>query len=356
MKKQKVLKKACNNFCSLFAVIIVLVSLLGINGCSNLDETHRDDKGVWFIEGPETQDLYTVFEAMGYAVAVDRLWQVEIFRRVGRGRLAEVMGSERLDTDIFLRTRGYSAQELQEGFDALDAESKNIINGYVAGLNRRIAEVRNNVLLLPIDFTLLGVLQGFLFLPEEWTPLDVLAWVAQFLRQWDSEAYRMGQIDNAAIYKDLMEKFPNDFQGMFDDLRWVNDPDALTYIEGSGTTAPTLMKVADQSLVKERAQDIPDLRQAAKNMNRTYNNVLENLKKVNAYVKTGSQGWVVSGDKTASGNPILYAGPQMDFTAPPPIFEGSIRAGGLNISGMTITGFPGIVMGRTPHHAWGLQQ
>ena len=341
--------------CNLMIFVLVVAVAVTAFGQTDPVQTTRDDQGVWFIEGPETEDLYTVFEAMGYAVATDRLWQVEIFRRVGRGRLSEIIGSDRLDTDIFLRTRGYSEQELQEGFDALDAESKNIINGYVAGLNRRIAEVRNNVLLLPIDFTLVGALQGFLFLPEEWTPLDVLAFGVQQQRDLDPEASLTGQIDNTAIYNDLMEKFPNDYQGMFDDLRWVNDPDAPTYIDKSGTTASTLMKVVDQSLVKKRAKDIPDLRQVAKKMNRIYNNVVENRKKISAYVKTGCYGWVVSGDKTASGNPILYAGSQIGFSAPPFIFEGSIRAGGLNVSGLTIAGVPGIVAGSTPHHAWAIQ-
>lgn len=355
MRKQKILNKAFRYICGTCALIVALVSILGTSGCSKIDETPRDDKGVWFIEGSETEDLYTIFEAMGYAVATDRLWQGEIFRRVGRGRLSEIMGSDLLATDVFLRTTGYSDQELQEGFDALDAESKNIINGYVAGFNRRIAEVRDTVVLLPIEFTLVGVLKGFRFLPEDWTVLDVLAWVAQFLRDFDPEALLIDQIDNAAIYKDLMEKFPNDFQGMFDDLRWANDPGALTYSDESGTTASTLKQAAKQSLVKKTTQDIPDLRQVAKNMAEVRNNVVENRKKINAYVKMGSYAWVVSGNKTASGNPIIYSGPQMGFTAPPIVLEGSIRAGGLNISGMTIVGIPGIAIGRTPHHAWSAQ-
>jgi len=355
MKNQKVVKKVCNHFCRSCAVIITVVSILATSGCPNIDEIPRDDKGVWFIEGPVTEDLYTIFEAMGYAVATDRLWQAEIFRRLARGRLSEILGSDLLDTDIWLRTTGYSDQELQEGFDTLDVESKSIINGYVAGFNRRINEVRDNVLLLPIEFTLVGALRGFAFLPEDWTGLDVLAWMARFQRDFDPEASNIDQIDNTAIYNDLMEKFPKDYQGMFDDLRWTNDPDALTYIDKSETTASALMGVAEKLLAKETRQNIPDLRDVAKNMGEIRNNIIENLKKINAYVKMGSYAWVVSGNKTASGNPIIYSGPQMGFAAPPIVLEGSIRAGGLNISGMAIAGIPAILIGRTPHHAWSAQ-
>ena len=56
-------------------------------------KTTRDDKGVWFITGSKQDKLYDVFEAMGYAVATDRLWQAETFRRSARGRLAEIFGA-----------------------------------------------------------------------------------------------------------------------------------------------------------------------------------------------------------------------------------------------------------------------
>jgi penicillin amidase len=69
----------------------------------------------------------------------------------------------------------------------------------------------------------------------------------------------------------------------------------------------------------------------------------------------GSYAWAIKGSKTSSGNPIIYSGPQMGFTVPSIIGEGSIRAGGLNVSGMHIAGLPSIVIGRTPHHAWSMQ-
>lgn len=114
------------------------------SGRTSTVKTARDDKGVWFITGSEQDKLYDVFEAMGYAVATDRLWQAETFRRSARGRLAEIFGAFLLDQDELARTTGYSDQELQNGYDSLDKESQDVVNGYVAGFNRRIAEIRKD--------------------------------------------------------------------------------------------------------------------------------------------------------------------------------------------------------------------
>jgi len=314
--------------------------------------TSRDDKGVWFITGPDDASLYDVFEAMGYAVATDRLWQAETYRRSARGRLSEVLGPGEgngyLKTDMFMRTIGYSDQELQEAFDDLDSESQSVVNGYVAGFNRRIAEIRKDASLLPFEFAAVK------FMPENWTPSDLLAWTALMLRNFDSEGYGgQGQIDNARLFQTLAAKFPNNFQAMFEDLRWVSDPDALTYIPKSETAS---RKAEARSLTARiSAEAIPNLSAVAGSMAETQKQIRENLEKINAYPKMGSYAWALAGKKTASGNPILYSGPQMGFSVPSIVLEGSIQAGGLNISGMSVAGIPGIIIGRTPHHAWSMQ-
>jgi len=73
-------------------------------------QVNRDEKGVWFITGPDDAPLYDVFSAMGHAVATDRLFQMELFRRSGTGRMAEVFGEEYIETDTFVRTLGYSGE------------------------------------------------------------------------------------------------------------------------------------------------------------------------------------------------------------------------------------------------------
>ena len=330
---------------------------------------------MWFIKGDETSNIYDIFEAMGYSVATDRLWQAEKYRRIGRGRLAEIFGESQLSSDIQVRTTGYSDEEYQQGFEALDIESKNAITGYVAGFNRRIAEVKTDRTLLPFEFIAVGASLGIDFVPEDWTPVDVLAWATNMLRFFDGEGTGQGQIDNLSLFQELSIKFPENYQQMFQDLRWLDDPDAVTYIAGNEseetTSSLALNKESSMPSMKNVKNNLVlpgtssffdstcDFQLIAAELRETREKIAANLKEINAYVRMGSYAWVVSGDKTASGNPILYSGPQMDhafdFSVPSIVTEGSINAGGLNISGMTIPGMPAIVIGRTPHHAWSMQ-
>lgn len=329
-------------------------------------EINRDDKGVWFITGTQDASLFNIYEAQGYAVASDRLWQSETFRRAAKGKLAEIFGEDQLKTDIFMRTIGYSDQELEEAYNDLNPQTQEIITGYTAGYNRRIAEIRADKSLLPFEFAAVGARLGVEFIPQDWTASDILAWLALFQRNFDSEGYeKQGQLDNAKLFKELYEKFPNDFLSMFQDLRWINDPDAVTYIPKSGKTETediTEKNVTKVSILGRaentdpvKISNLPDIGQAAENMADLKNTVINNMKKINAFVQMGSYAWTIAGSKTASGNPILYSGPQMGFSVPGIICEGSIRAGELNVSGMALAGVPGILIGRTPHHTWSSQ-
>jgi len=340
------------------AIIVMGCGCTGTNGPSapsaSTVATTRDTKGVWFITGSAQDRLYDVFEAMGYAVATDRLWQAETFRRSARGRLAEIFGSSQLAQDKLVRTTGYSDQELQHGFSSLSTEEQDVIKGYVAGFNKRIAEIRKDPSLLPFEFSAVGITSTTL---EDWTYKDVLAWASLMMRNFDPEAQTQGQIDNAALYQGLVSIYgTTDGPRMFEDLRWVNDPDALTYIpKPIKVSKAQKSTVETQTPLMKNSPSFPDLTGVAKSMAETRSQIDENLKKINAYVKMGSYAWAIKGGKTASGNPILYSGPQMGFTVPSIIGEGSIRAGGLNVSGMTIAGLPAIIIGRTPHHAWSMQ-
>ncbi|MCP4686774.1 MAG: penicillin acylase family protein, partial [Desulfobacterales bacterium] len=322
-------------------------------------QTTRDDKGVWFVTGDEDASLFDVFEAVGYAEATDRLWQAEKFRRTARGTLAELFGPDYLASDIQARTTGYTDQELQDGYDSLNADAKAVLDGYVAGFNRRIKEVTTFTGILPFEFHALGSVLGTEIRPEPWTPQDVLAWVSTMLKFFDGEATGQGQLDNMALYQELGVKFPATFQYMFQDLRWMNDPDAVVYFDGSPAGERRAAAPAASNFAQADALSSIDFVQLAGDLASRQEKIFESLKNINALVKMGSYAWVVSGQKTTSGNPILYSGPQMDhafnLALPSIICEGSINAGGLNISGMTMAGMPVIIIGRTPHHAWSMQ-
>ncbi|WP_022667359.1 penicillin acylase family protein [Desulfospira joergensenii] len=320
-------------------------------------ETRRDDRGVWFITGSDKVSSHTVFKAMGYAVATDRLWQMELYRRQSMGRLAEIFGPGQLGTDIYLRTIAYSEEELARGVENLDKETSKVIKGYVAGINKRIEEIKADPSLLPVEFHYTTGLP-----PEKWTCKDILAWTALMQRNFDPEALDTAQIDNAALFQTLIQTYgPAKGAGMFNDLRWTNDPESQTYIVDGPASVPGRGRALEKTLertgpgLSRTEYDAAVIAGAADKIKQRRKKVVEKLKEINAFIKMGSYAWAVSGEHTDTGNPMIYSGPQMGFSVPSIVTEGSIRAGGLDISGMTVPGIPGIIIGRTPHHAWSMQ-
>lgn len=322
-------------------------------------QTTRDAKGVWFIEGGS---LYEVFEAMGYAVATDRLFQMDLYRRTANGRLSELLGPSQLTTDIGLRMFSYSDAELTQQFDALSADAQTAVRGYVDGVNRRIGEFyAGNWRAMPHEYWMLSfqsVLQlgGGAVLPTAWTVNDVLHWFVTLTRFFDPEGDfagdNFGQLDNYVLLQTLGAVYPQEYLAMFTDLRWVNDPGALTYIHPTAAPKAAPQKPQPPTL---KGEPLPDLSGIADRLRTRAVELNQSLAAINARPKMGSYAWTVSGTKTLSGNPIIYSGPQMGFETPSIVTEGSIRGGGLEVSGMTVPGIPFIIIGRTPHHAWSMQ-
>ena len=275
-------------------------------------------------------------------MAQDRLWQCETFRRNANGTLAEVFGAglndNFINSDMLMRTTGYTDEEIQAAFDAMDEKYQTIVKGYVNGFNTRIDELKEDPTLVPIEFNSTGCPVTY------WDVNDVLAWGAAMQRNFDPEGRGLtGQIDNVAL---ITEVGPV----KFNDMRWINDPDALTYIPG----VPDPSRKAAGSDLGTPSVDI-DAAALAQTMRERYAGIEQGLKDINAFVKMGSYAWVVDGTKTESGNPIIYSGPQMGFSVPSIIGEVAIKGGGLNVSGMYVPALPGVVIGRTPHHAWSMQ-
>ncbi|MCU0304770.1 MAG: penicillin acylase family protein [Thermoanaerobaculales bacterium] len=324
--------------------------------------TTRDAQGIWFIEGGT---LAEVMEAMGYAVATDRLWQMDLQRRQGRGTLSALLGPSQIPNDVFLRTIGHTDDELTGFIAELSPDAQTLINAYTAGINRRIGEFYAGAWMqMPYEYWLLGLQSvftgpGLPVLPQPFTPNDTLAWLILLQRNFDPEGRpgATGQLDNASMVQALIAAYniqgdPTPALAMFADLRWINDPGAQTMIPSGAKTA------TDQRLdpgLAARFAALPDLAPAAARIRSRAEGFHQAMEALNVDAKMGSYAWAVAADKAASGNPTVYSGPQMGFSTPSIVTEGSIRGGGLEISGMTVPGIPFIIIGRTPHHAWSMQ-
>jgi len=308
----------------------------------------RDEKGIWFIEDG---DLYDVFEMMGYNVGVDRLWQMEVFRRSARGTLAEIVSILQIPTiaeiDTLARRNGYSDAELDAYYADLDEEAKIMLQSYVDGINRRISQVNEQSELMPFEMVAVGESSV-----AYWDLHDIMAHVASFQRDFSMRSLGSEQVLNGAILQDLTEEFGAEQAAMmFNDIRNVSDPESQTMIAGDPSKAPL---EREQPLAYLR-ENLPDLRSGAYAYVERIDRIKRTLKENGMLIKGGSYAWAVHGSKTESGNPILYSGPQVGFSAPGLFVEGSIVSDAVTVSGMAVPGIPSIIVGRTPHHAWSMQ-
>ena len=214
--------------------------------------TTRDDLGVWFIKDGS---FYDIFDAMGYNVAVDRIWQAELLKRTATGRLAEVFGPDFVLQDSQVRIFGYSTEELNGYFDNLHPKTQTMILAYINGMNRRIAEIRDETSLLPFEFKALG------FAPEYWTAHDVMRWLSLLQRNFNpKESTGLWQLENVAVLQELSQRFgPLKAAAMFQDLLYLNDPSAPTMVPND----PSKKSKAEKGRSPILRANLPDVRDLA---------------------------------------------------------------------------------------------
>ena len=144
-------------------------------------EVLRDRYGIPHIFAAGLEDANF---ALGFVHAQDRLWQMEMSRRIAAGRVAEIAGAGALETDRFLRTLGVR-RAAEANLRGLDAETRRLLDAYAAGVNAFIATDP----VLPVEFWLTGAR------PEPWSPADSVAWVKMMAwdlgGNWRSELLRM---------------------------------------------------------------------------------------------------------------------------------------------------------------------
>ena len=274
---------------------------LAVPGLAAPVDVLRDANGVPHIFARSEADAHF---ALGFVHAQDRLWQMEMNRRIAAGRLAEVVGPAALDTDRFLRTLGIR-RVAEANVRALDADSRRLLAAYAAGVNAFLATKP----VLPPEFWLLGLIGEQR--PEPWSEVDSAAWTKMLAwdlgGNWRSELLRLQlarTLPTAAIQQ-FLPPYPGDKPVALPDL-------ATLYGEAGGPPAPGV-------------SDAP---------------------------AGGSNSWVVSGARTKSGKPLLANDPHLGLSAPGIWYFAHLHAPGLNAIGATAPGVPGILLGRNERIAW----
>ncbi len=290
------------------------------------------------------------FYYAGYAVAEDRLWQMENSRRLARGKMAEAFGSRFAASDREILKVGYTDTELQQQIDALSDDARRAITQYAKGVNAYIDKAKQDGK-LPKGYADNGLS------PEPWSPLDSAAICIRLFQQFGR--FGAGEIRGLGMYL-YMQTQPckEKHLDVLDDFMWQNDPGAPTTIAAGegGTERPVLASFTRQDTEKQLAsmpkvnlfELLPGFR-----LEMRESSTLAAEERGVPY-KMGSYAIAVSKERSASGNALLLSAPQMGFTDPSIVHEMSIATPGFSAAGMDVPGVPGVVIGYTPRVAWGL--
>ena len=290
---------------------------IGSNQLTGAVQTIWDERLVPHIFAESEKDaVYT----SGYCVASQRLWQMDMLARSAQGRLAEVLGGERLIArDKEQRRIGmlFGAENAIAGWKK-DSIRFQLIEAYCQGVNDYIHQLKERD--YPIEYKLMG------FKPEPWSPLKTAAivkYMAQSLcsREADLEATYTRAFLGDSLYSYL---FPAYFE-------------AQTPVIPKGQ--PWAFRQSPDSLAGRASFD----------------NMMTLYKRPNHLPPPGqgSNNWAVSGSKTKSGFPILCNDPHLRLTLPSIWFENQIHTPEMNAYGVSVPGIPGILIGFNEHIAWG---
>lgn len=309
----------------------------------------RDTYGVPHISAPTWEEA---FYSAGYAVAEDRLWQMETSRRAARGRLAEILGESAAAADREVIKYDYTDDELKAQLAKLPDSIQSAYKAYAEGVNEYIARAKQAGT-LPPKYKELG------FEPEAWTTSDSVAITIKFLQQFGRGGE--GEIRNWALaqYLGARANLKPKLMDVMDDLAWFNDSRAITTVsDKDDLSAKTHPRFAAPSRKESEAhlaslpkvgllELLPALRVASR----------EETTRVAASVSaphySGSYCVVVSKEKSTTGFPLLLSAPQMGFRNPSIVHEMSISAPGMDVVGMDLPGVPGVLIGHTKDAAWG---
>ena len=297
-------------------------------------EIHRDEFGVPHIYAQSSEDLY---KAYGYVMAQDRLFQLEMFKRANEGTAAAVFGEEYLAHDEKIRRDGYSDEAVQKMIDEMDPFAKEIIENFASGIDRYVEEALEdpgNKLSKEFDVYNLQ--------PDNWTSVDVLRlYMASMTAFMDQEQ----EIANANIYAKLLDEHGEEkAQAIFNDMVWLNDPDAPTSSDSDASIG--------QGMPFANTKTLDQVALAAETVLAMRADFDTRREELGVPLKVGSNAAIIGSSKSETGDPIMFGGPQVGFTAPGFIYEVGLHSPDLDIQGSSFIGYPFIMFGATDHFSF----
>lgn len=317
--------------------------------------------GVWF--------------GAGYAQAEDRLAQLELVRRTVEGTLAQLAGSSYLAQDEDVRTFFYTPAELSAQEAALPKITRAELGEFSAGINayeaKAFASPASEKAFVPYEFFILGDLLGTKgpYRPAPWRPIDTVAVGDYLAREFGggggSELQNLGFVRylTAELTKKGDKKAATDAQAIFNDTRWINDPNAPTTVPStaklvsletaglSGRTASDLAGTADSLRMLESVSTRAVLT-AASALQHDRQTILRTGISLKVLSHGGSNAVVVSPRRSLDHHALLWGAPQEGFGTPSVDGEEYLHGPGYDAGGMYITGEPFLLIGRNNKISW----
>ncbi|MCW2923768.1 MAG: peptidase penicillin amidase [Thermoleophilia bacterium] len=261
-------------------------------------------RDTWAVPAAFASSELDAYRIQGWLHATDRTFQLDLMRRVGLGRLAELVGEPGLASDRLMHTLD-CPRMVDEEWELLEADHRATLEAYAEGVNAGFARARRR---LPVEFRLLGAK------PDPWRPQDSLA-LSRVLAlglsgNWESELAR-GEIQ-AAVGTDVL--------------------DALEAGEHERAWPAQIHR-----------EVLGELIAATRDAASTFGGP----------GGVGSNNWVIGPRRTRSGGAILANDPHLDLQMPSVWYEQRLSGGDLDVRGFTFPGVPGVVLGHNGRIAWG---
>ncbi|HLY59735.1 MAG TPA: penicillin acylase family protein [Terriglobia bacterium] len=289
-------------------------------GLAQRVEVRRDARGVPHLRAQSLDDLLF---AQGYVTAQDRLWQMDLSRRLAFGELAEIFGERLVPRDVENRTLGFR-QVAQRAAAEMDHDTQNLIAAYTRGVNAFIQSHKDS---LPIEFSLLR------YQPRPWEAVDSFGVALNMAKSlnltWPDELMRerIRSRVSPEIYADL---FPDRSPMDHPVAESAPPPSSAKQRQQSLNESPSTLEALDPML----ASLLPARRETS--------------------VSLGSNNWVLNGAHTQSGKPLLANDPHLGHTVPSVWYMIHLKAPGFDVSGVTFAGLPLVVIGHNQRIAWGM--
>ncbi len=281
----------------------------------------------WGIAHVFAANEYDLFFGNGYALAQDRLWQLDFLRRRALGTLAEVLGPEAVFYDRTVRTLGIPQLAEQE-WEQLDDETRPALTAFADGVNALLESLTPDA--WPVEFALLD------YEPRPWLPRHSLALMAEF--RW----YLTGRFPVICI-PELARRVLGDGE-LFDAFITPEAAEDTILPPGSYPTEPAAMQRYTPGMGKGSLGGGSSLRGGS----------FEGGVGGDPSPGQGSNNWVVAPSRSATGAPLLASDPHIAYGALSCWHEIHLCGAGYNVAGMNYVGLPGVMFGRNEHVAWGI--